>query len=85
MEEKVSYYAIVGVGRTPGDPSGLARRRFGSEGRVDESLQLDLSWDPTDAVTQWEYGNSSSELIEISAAAAQGLIDRFRAKWGEAG
>jgi hypothetical protein len=85
VEEEVSYYAIVGVGRTPGDPSGLTRRRFSSEGRVDESLRRDLSWGPTDAVTQWEYGNSSGELVEISEAAAQGLIDRFRAEWGEAG
>jgi hypothetical protein len=85
MEEEVSYFAIVGVGRTPGNPSGLARRRYSSEGRVDESLQRDLSWRPTDAVTQWEYGNSSSELTEISEAAAQGLIDRFRAEWGGAG
>jgi hypothetical protein len=39
-------YAIIGFGRTLDNPSGLARRRFTPEGRVDESLQRDLSLRP---------------------------------------
>jgi len=48
---------------------------------VDESLQRDLQWHPTSAITQWEYGNLPGELLEISEAEAQGLIERFREKW----
>jgi hypothetical protein len=82
MAEKVSHYAIVGSGRTAANPSGLARRRYTSSGRVDEALARDLSWIPTSAITQWEYGNLSGELVEISDADAVQLIERFREQWG---
>jgi hypothetical protein len=82
MTEKVSYYAIIGGGRTAANPSGLAQRRYTSSGRVDEALGRDLSWEPTSAITQWEYGNLSGELVEISEADAAQLIERFRERWG---
>jgi hypothetical protein len=85
MQGETDYYAIVGVGRTIDNPSGLARRTYTSAGRVDESLRRDLSWGATSAVTQWEYNNSGAELVEISAAEAERLIERFREKWGEQG
>ena len=85
MQERIDYYAIVGVSRTIENPSGLARRNYTSAGRVDESLHRDLSWQPTSAVTQWEYGNSAGELVKISAAEAERLIEGFRQKWGEQG
>jgi hypothetical protein len=83
--EQVEHYAIIGVGRTLANPSGLARRRFTREGRVDESLQRDLSWHPTSSITQWEYGNLSGELAAISEAEAEDLIERFRERWGQEG
>jgi hypothetical protein len=85
VQEGIDYYAIVGVGRTIENPSGLARRSYTSIGRVDESLQRDFSWKPTSAVIQWEYGNSAGELIKISEAEAERLIEGFRQKWGEQG
>ena len=85
MQEEIDYYAIVGVSRTIDNPSGLARRSYTSAGRVDESLRRDLSWQPTSAVTQWEYGNSAGELVKISAEEAERLIEGFRRKWGEQG
>ena len=84
-QERVDYYAIVGVGRTIDNPSGLARRRYTSIGRVDESLQRNLSWEPSSAVTQWEYGNLAGELVEISEAEAGRLIEEFRENWSEQG
>ena len=81
----MEHYAIVGVGRTLANPSGLARRRFTPEGRVDESLQRDLSWRPTSSITQWEYGNLSGELAAISEAEARDLIERFREIWSRDG
>jgi len=44
-----------------------------------------MTWDADAAIVEWEYGDVGADLIEISEAAAQGLIDRFRAEWGEAG
>ena len=85
MPEGTDYYAIVGVGRTIDNPSGLARRSYTSAGRVDESLRRDFSWQPTSAVLQWEYGNLAGELVKISEAEAERLIEGFRQKWGEPG
>ena len=81
MTEKVSHYAIIGGGRTAANPSGLARRRYTASGRIDEALSRDLSWEPTSAITQWEYGNLSGELVEISCEDAAKLIERFRERW----
>ena len=83
--ERVEHYAIIGVGRTLANPSGLARRRFTPAGRVDESLQRDMSWRPTSSITRWEYGNLSGELAAISEAEARKLIERFRKKWSQEG
>jgi hypothetical protein len=85
MQGETDYYAIVGVGRTIDNPSGLARRTYTAAGRVDESLHRDLSWGATSAVTQWEYNNSGAELVKVSAAEAERLIERFREKWGAPG
>jgi len=81
MADKVSYYSIVGVGRSHENPSGLARRTYTATARVDESLRRDFTWGPTTAVTDWEYGNLAGELVEISAGEAEELIERFREKW----
>lgn len=82
MTGGVDHYAIVGSGRTIASPSGLVRRRYTSEGRVDEALSRDLTWEPTSAITQWEYGNLSGELVEISEGEAEALVERFRERWG---
>jgi hypothetical protein len=81
MSEKVTYYQIVGATRTAADPSGLARRRYTREGRVDEALHKDMTWRASTAVTDWEYGNYPGELVEISEDEATALIERFREKW----
>jgi hypothetical protein len=81
--EEVSYYAIVGVGRTPRTPSGLARRRYTVAGPVDEALRRDLTWEPDAAIIEWEYGEVGADLLEISPAAADRLIAAFRVRWGE--
>jgi hypothetical protein len=52
-------------------------------GRVDEALSRDLSWGATSAITQWEYGNLSGELVEISEEEAEALIELFRQKWAD--
>ena len=85
MAEEMEYYAVVGSGRTAQDPSGLVRRRASSEGRVDEALQRNLTWAPSSAIVEWEYGDVGAELVKISDADAQTLIERFREKWAAPG
>jgi hypothetical protein len=83
--ERVEYYAVIGSGRTQANPSGLLRRRFTPEGRVDEALQLDMSWKRTSAITRWEYANLSSELVAIGEPEAMELMQRFRREWAGQG
>jgi hypothetical protein len=85
QDERIDYYAIIGVGRTEANPSGLARRRYTSEARMDEALQRNMSWEPTSAITQWEYGNLPGTLRKISEQEAEELIARFRERWGREG
>jgi hypothetical protein len=83
VTEQITYYAVVGPGRTIHDPSGLVRRRAAAHGPVDESLARDLSWRFTDALYQDERGeNSGPDLVEISSDEAERLVERFREKWG---
>ncbi len=85
MAGEVKYYAIIGAGRTAQTPSGIARRKLDADGPVDEALRRDLSWQPDSAIVEWEYGDVGAELVEISEAEAERLIERFREKWTEQG
>jgi hypothetical protein len=82
MSNEIKYYAVVGQGRSIANPSGLARRTFTAEGRLDESLNRDLTWARSSEIYQWERGeNFGPDLVEISAGEAEALIERFRRKW----
>jgi hypothetical protein len=83
MADEVSYYAIVGAGRTVQAPSGLARRRYAGTGPVDEALRRDLTWAPDSAIVEWEYGEVGADLVEIGQGTADQLIEGFRVMWGE--
>lgn len=85
MTSSTIYYAITGVGKNPTEPSGLVRRRFTEKGRLDEALRGDMTWQRDTAIIEWEYGNLVGELIQISEAEANELIERFREKWGQEG
>ena len=80
------YYAILRAGDTPAQPSGLARRTQTPQGRLDETLRRDFTWKRDSAIYEWERGEEmGADLVEISAAEAQTLIERFREKWGREG
>jgi hypothetical protein len=83
--DPVKYYAIVGSGRTPQNPSGLARRILSADGQVDEALRRDLTWQRDAAIIEWEHGDAGADLVEISETEAQALVERFREKWGREG
>lgn len=81
-DDQVAYYVIKGIGRNPSEPSGLVRRRFTDKGRLDEALRKDMTWERDTAIIEWEYGNLTGTLTEISESEAQELIERFRVRWG---
>jgi hypothetical protein len=84
VAEQITYFAVIGTGRTVADPSGLVRRRNTPDGPVDESFTPDCSWRFTNAIYQEERGeNFGPELVEISADEAAGLVERFRRRWAE--
>jgi hypothetical protein len=84
--EEAQYYAIIGRGEAPSDPSGLARRVTAAKGMVDQSLRRDLSWGPTTAIAEWDFGeNLTQDLKKISKQEAEELIERFQEKWGQEG
>jgi hypothetical protein len=82
MPDKIKYFAVLGPGRSIADPTGLARRTFIEEGRLDESLRRDLTWVRSAEIYQWERGEEMGpDLVEIDAQEAEALIGRFREKW----
>ena len=86
MIELIEYYVITRNVASTADATGIIRRRATQEGRVDESLRRDFSWQPSSALYEWEMGDvSGRHLLRISEAEAERLIERFREKWTEQG
>ena len=53
------------------------------QGRLDETLRRDLTWSRDSAIYEWERGEEmGAELIEISEADAEQVIQSFRQEWG---
>ena len=83
MVNEVKYFAIVRDGDSPEHPSGLARRTMTRQGRLDETLRRDLTWKRDSAIYEWERGEEmGADLVEISSAQAERLIQGFRQEWG---
>lgn len=86
MPENVTYYAVVSGNRTVQNPSGIARRRnLQAGGFEDEALSRDLTWARTSAIVEWNRDAMDFDLVEISEAKANELIERFREKWQQEG
>ncbi len=86
MEGKVIYFAILRSNDNVEMPSGLARRTFTPQGRLDETLRSDFTWKRDTAIYEWERGEEmGADLVEISTADAEQLIERFRETWGKQG
>jgi len=84
--EETEYYAIIGRGRAPSDPSGLARRVKSGDEIVDQSLRRDMTWGSTTVIAEWDHGEDlTRDLKKISKTAADELIERFRQKWSREG
>jgi hypothetical protein len=86
MADDVKYFAIVRGSDSPEHPSGLARRTVTPRGRLDETLRRDLTWVRDSAIYEWERGEEmGADLVEISEADAQRVIQGFQRTWGGQG
>jgi len=86
VAEETRYYAIVRDGQKTEDASGLARRIYTPQGRLDQAIRRNLTWERDSAIYEWERGEELGfSLVEISEAEAERLIERFREKWTEQG
>ena len=85
MLQKITYFAIIGGGRSVSNPSGLVRRLEHDDGREDEALRRDFSWKFTPVIIEWERGDFSEELVEVSHEQASKIIEYFRERWGASG
>lgn len=82
MTEKVTYYAVFLNATDRANAVGLARRRWLTEGGIeDEMLRRDLTWKRDTVITEWKRGEATEELLEISADQAGVFIERFRKRW----
>ena len=53
---------------------------------MDETLRADFTWKRDSAIYEWERGEElGADLVEVSEAEAQALIERFREKWSQEG
>lgn len=86
LTENITYYAILREGDGPDRPSGLARRTLTPQGRLDETLGVNLRWKRDSAIYEWERGEETGmDLVQISESAAQAFIERFRERWTQEG
>ncbi len=82
MSEKVTYYTVTLNSEGRANPDGLARRRWLSEGGIeDEMLRQDLTWKRDTVIAEWKRGEATEELLEISEDEANVLMERFKRRW----
>lgn len=82
---KITYYAIVGVSNTIDNPRGLVRRLEHDDGPSDEGLGDDYSWSSTPVIAEWEHGDFSNDLVEVSHEQADKIVQYFRGQWDPQG
>jgi hypothetical protein len=86
MPDKITFYAIVDENSRVDKPYGLVRRlEFDDGGFTDEGLRRDFSWDFTPLIIEWQRSDFAYELVEVSHAQANKIIEYFREKWGPFG
>lgn len=73
------YYVVVEEGGVTGDPSGLVRRLAYEDGYIEEGvLENDGHWAETNVITDWEAGERSVQLVEVSLDEVGSMIDRLQ-------
>jgi hypothetical protein len=82
VPDKITFFAIIGGNNTIDNPRGLVRRLdFDGGGYTDEGLRVDFSWKFTPVIAEWERGDFSNELVEVSHERASEIVEYFRREW----
>lgn len=82
-EPQVTYYALLGEGRTPDDPSGIVRRTH-TDPPTDEAFTRNMTWRPTEHLRRYYWrGSSDMDHVEIDSEAALRILDRWCEEWTE--
>ncbi|OHV04670.1 hypothetical protein [Mycobacterium talmoniae] len=80
-EPRVTYYALLGGGRTADNPSGMVRRTH-TDPPVDEAFHRDMKWHRSEYLARYyRRGTTDIDHEKISEDAANAILDRWRAKW----
>jgi hypothetical protein len=78
MENRITYYAVIGPADTVDRPRGLLRRLEHDDGPEDEGLRRDLSWSQTSLIIEHENGSLGDQLVEVSHEQAGRIVRYFR-------
>lgn len=77
----VTYYAKLRDGGSVDDPMGIVRRTH-TDPPVDEAFGRDMCWHSTEFLRRFEaLGTSDVDHVEISRAAAEAILRRWRSEW----
>jgi hypothetical protein len=80
MADKITYYALIDDFSSRTQPGGVLRRVERGNGKVDEVLSRDLTWDPSPLLRAAEHGDTMFDFAEITEAEANEIVDRIRAE-----
>jgi hypothetical protein len=83
---KVTYYLIMDYRSTEDVPAGVARRRWlDGGGFQDEVLTSAMSWEFSPVIVEWKRAEATDDLVEVSEAEAERIIERLRQRWSALG
>ena len=86
MKPSRRYFAILDNEATLADPAGLVRRQqYPDGGFIDEGLHRDMTWKRTPLIVEWERAEATDDLVEVSEAEAERIIERLRERWSARG
>ena len=80
MPDKVTYYAVVNDLSSREKPSGVFRRTYTEDGRLDEAFTRNLVWERSWLLVSAERGDLANEFIEITEDEANQIVERIRAR-----
>ncbi len=80
MPDKVTYYAVVNDLSSRKKPSGVFRRTYTEDGRLDEAFTRNLVWERSWLLVSAERGDLANEFIEITEDEANQIVERIRAR-----
>jgi hypothetical protein len=79
MPDKVTYYAVVNDLTSRERPTGVFRRTYSEDGKLDEAFTRRLIWERSWLLVSAERGDLVNEFVEITETEANEIVERIRA------